>query len=54
MLIPRGICFVFANLKLKKNNYIDHPFIKYKNEILYKNGIPIKEYNMRYINNIKK
>ena len=48
---------LFINKKFKikkKNNYIDHPFIKYKNEILYKNGIPIKEYNMRYINNIKK
>lgn len=42
---------LFINKKFKikkKNNYIDHPFIKYKNEI------PIKEYNMRYINNIKK
>ena len=42
---------LFINKKFKikkKNNYIDHPFIKYKN------GIPIKEYNMRYINNIKK
>ena len=46
--------FINKKFKIKKNNYIDHPFIKYKNEILYKNGIPIKEYNMRYINNIKK